>query len=202
MKRTKEEAEITRQTLLKAALVVFSKQGYAATRLEDIAAEAKVTRGAIYHHFGGKAQLYNALVSDFSSGIENLIGETIAEGGSTPEVLRRLLINTWEYLETNADYRAVMELTMFKTGVDAELEEGLRMKQEGTRSMVDGLAQMIHAGIERGELRADLDPQATAQTLISVQNGLALMWLLDPLAFSLKNTARTAAEIFVRGIQA
>jgi TetR/AcrR family acrAB operon transcriptional repressor len=49
MRRTKEDAEQTRQDLLDAALTIFSKKGYTATRLEDIAKVAGVTRGAIYH---------------------------------------------------------------------------------------------------------------------------------------------------------
>ena len=52
MRRTKEEAEQTRRALLDAGLRVFSRQGYAAIKLEDIAREAAVTRGAIYWHFG------------------------------------------------------------------------------------------------------------------------------------------------------
>ena len=62
MRRTKEEAEQTRQDLLDAALTVFSQKGYTATRLEDVARAAGVTRGAIYHHFGSKAELYSALI--------------------------------------------------------------------------------------------------------------------------------------------
>jgi TetR/AcrR family transcriptional regulator, acrAB operon repressor len=202
MRRTKEEADLTRQTLLKAALVVFSKHGYAATRLEDIAQEANVTRGAIYHHFGGKAELYNALASEFVSGISSVIMQTMEQGGGTVEMLRRMLISTWEYLESNDDFRAVMELTMLKTGVDVELEEGMKMKRQGTRIMTEKLAEMLHKGITERELRADLDPMEIARTFLAVQNGLALLWLLDPEAFSLRHSAYTAAEIFVRGIQA
>ena len=66
MRRTKEEAAITREQLLKKALAVFSKKGYAATTLQNIAHEADVTRGAIYHHFGGKAELYNTLIREYS----------------------------------------------------------------------------------------------------------------------------------------
>ena len=64
MRRTKEEAEQTRQDLLDAALTVFSQKGYTATRLEDVARTAGVTRGAIYHHFGSKADLYGALIEE------------------------------------------------------------------------------------------------------------------------------------------
>ena len=62
MRRTKEEAAVTRATLLKAALAVFSSKGYDATTLDDIASAAKVTRGAIYWHFKSKADLYNTLI--------------------------------------------------------------------------------------------------------------------------------------------
>ena len=62
MKRTAEEAEQTRQELLDAALAIFSRTGFEAARLEDIAKTAGVTRGAVYHHFGGKPELYLALL--------------------------------------------------------------------------------------------------------------------------------------------
>lgn len=200
MKRTKEEADITRQTLMKAALVVFSRHGYAATRLEDIAQEANVTRGAIYHHFGGKAELFNALVGEFSTGAANVTAQLMASSESYVEALRQMLLTTWEYLESNADYRAVMELTLFKTGVDEELAEGMRLKKEGTRLMTEQLAQFIADGMAKGQLRADLNPLDTARAFIAAQNGLALLWLFDPEAFSLRASAQVAAEILVRGV--
>ena len=67
MRKTKEEAAITREQLLKKALAVFSKKGYSATTLQDIASEADVTRGAIYWHFGSKAKLYNTLIREYSA---------------------------------------------------------------------------------------------------------------------------------------
>lgn len=45
MRRTKEEAAITRQNILKAALILFSEKGYATTTLAEIAQSAQVTRG-------------------------------------------------------------------------------------------------------------------------------------------------------------
>ncbi|NIV11690.1 MAG: TetR family transcriptional regulator, partial [Aliifodinibius sp.] len=62
----KEEAAITRDQLLNKALTVFSKKGYSAATLQDIASEADMTRGAIYWHFGSKAELYNTLIKEYS----------------------------------------------------------------------------------------------------------------------------------------
>ena len=66
MRRTKEDAEKTRQQLMDAGLVVFIKKGYKAANLEDIAKEANVTRGAITWHFKNKKTLYRAIIEEGS----------------------------------------------------------------------------------------------------------------------------------------
>ena len=98
MRKTKEDAAATRKALLEAALTVFSRQGYAATRLEDVAKEAGVTRGAIYWHFGSKAELYNTMVSETSAGVEDMVNRVVAGGGTFTEICRRIMIRLLEYL--------------------------------------------------------------------------------------------------------
>ena len=108
MRRTKEEAEVTRQLLLKKALTVFSKKGYAATTLEDIAREAEVTRGAIYWHFGSKAELYNTLVREYSDRGNAIVQQAASEGGTLIEILRRVFIRQLQAIEDDHDLRAVV----------------------------------------------------------------------------------------------
>jgi TetR/AcrR family transcriptional regulator, acrAB operon repressor len=200
MRKTKEEADITRQRLLEAALKVFSHQGYASTRLEDIAAEAEVTRGAIYHHFGGKAELYNAMVGEISSRTNHVIAEAIEEGGPFLDICRRMMIHLMAFVEENREFRAVMELTLFKTEMVSELESGLQKKAEATQIIIEQMSAFIRQGIESGEVRADLDPVEMAWSFLALQNGLIMTWLQAPRAFSLRETAPAAAEIFVNGI--
>ncbi len=92
MKRTKEEAEQTRQALLDAALVIFSRKGFAATGLEEIAERAKVTRGAIYHHFKNKRDLYLTLMREGSQRGGAAIQRAISEGGSFVDVCTHILV--------------------------------------------------------------------------------------------------------------
>lgn len=200
MRRTKEEADITRQRLLLAALNVFSRQGYDATRLEDIAAEAEVTRGAIYHHFGGKAELYNEMVMEFTQRVMPVINEAVEQGGGTLDKLRRLFVSTLSYIEEDAIYRAVNELVLFKTSVSPELAEGMQRKIEGIYGLIDFIGQQIQQGMEAGEIRRDIDPRDTAIGFLSLQNGLMMVWLLDPKMFSLKAKAENMAELFIHGI--
>jgi TetR/AcrR family acrAB operon transcriptional repressor len=59
-----EVAARTRESVIDAALHVFAERGFAATQLEEIAQRAEVTRGAVYHHFDGKTDLYLAVLRE------------------------------------------------------------------------------------------------------------------------------------------
>jgi AcrR family transcriptional regulator len=56
-----QQGEATRQALLEAARALFGERGYAATSLEEITNTAKVTKGALYHHYDGKQELFAAV---------------------------------------------------------------------------------------------------------------------------------------------
>jgi AcrR family transcriptional regulator len=56
-----QQGEVTRQALLEAARTLFGERGYAATSLDEITHAAKVTKGALYHHFAGKQELFAAI---------------------------------------------------------------------------------------------------------------------------------------------
>jgi TetR/AcrR family acrAB operon transcriptional repressor len=202
MRRTKEEAAATRKQVLEAALQVFSQKGYAATTLDDIAHEAGVTRGAIYWHFSNKADLYNTLVGEVSSRVIPFIEVVIGESGTVLEMLRRMFVGVLAYLEEDDEFRAVQELVLFKTAVTPEMEEGMRKKVAATRSMLDRLTFAIKEGIQKGEIRTDLNPRDSALAMMSFQNGLTMAGLLDPTLFSIKQKAEVMADIFVEGIRA
>lgn len=201
-RKTKEDAEVTRQNLLSGALKVFSRQGYAAARLEDIAEEAGVTRGAIYWHFKNKADLYNTLVGETLSGIQGVVDRAVRQGGTFLEIQRRVMIYITTLPEVDEVYRAVMELTILKTGYEPELEEGMRAKNEAARQIETELAGYFRMGIAIGEVRADLDPVIAARSMMAYMNGIVLNWLMDQQAFSLRQCAPALIDIYIRGIAA
>src|SRR5512139_1314412 len=150
MRRTKEEAAITRATVLKAALAVFSAKGYAAATLDDVAAAAKVTRGAIYWHFKGKADLYNTLTSELSARGANVVQQAVAEGGTFMDVLRRVFVRQCALIEEDKEARAVMELALFKTGLDPELQAGRKKQLEMGNALLAGITATMQQGIAQG----------------------------------------------------
>lgn len=200
MKRTQEEAAKTRQSLLDAALSTFSRRGFAATRLEDVAEAAGVTRGAIYHHFGSKAELFLALIEDASARGSTVIGDAIAQGGSFVDITRRVLEHSLSLLEDDHRFREISALSLFNAGGSPELEPFVRLRREQARSQVEQIAQFFQAGIQQGMLRDDLSPEAMARAFLGLQNGLAMLWLSNPSLFSIKKDASHFADVFLSGI--
>lgn len=196
MRRTKEEAEQTRQDLLDAALTVFSQKGYTATRLEDVARTAGVTRGAIYHHFGSKADLYGALIDEANMVGNSAIDQAVNEGGSFIEIVSRILVYTFALLEDDRRFGEVMALQL--TTPDVEVLS--QRRYEEALELVNSISKFFRVIIEQGELRRDLDPVTAARGFLGYQYGLASLWLFNRDAFSIKGNAIELADIFVKGI--
>jgi AcrR family transcriptional regulator len=81
--RREAEARATREALIDAALGLFTERGYAAVGTEEIVARAKVTRGALYHHFDDKRDLFRAVFERVEADLMERIGATM-QGADDP----------------------------------------------------------------------------------------------------------------------
>ena len=88
--RRAEQSEATRAALLKVARKLFAERGYAAVGTEEIVQRAKVTRGALYHHFRDKKDLFRAVHEQLEAEMVERIAGQLAEGnpGDQLELLR------------------------------------------------------------------------------------------------------------------
>ena len=202
MRRTKEDAAVTRQKVLEAALTVFSEKGYAASKLDDVAQAANVTRGAIHWHFKDKADLFNTLVREVGLQRDEVIQQVIAEGGTFIDIFRRILIRLLQVVEEQRQVRAIMELALFKVDQLPELAEGQAVRLEANRTLIRNMATFLQMGIDAGDVRADLDPHDAARAAVAFQQGIATLWLYDPSTFSLAERAPALADVYMRGIAA
>jgi TetR/AcrR family acrAB operon transcriptional repressor len=201
MKRTKEEAEETRTLIIDAALAVFCRKGYADTRLEDIADEAGLTRGAIYHHFAGKVGLYDALLEAKTSGAHDLLGALDDQDIPALERLRGLMVKFLSLLEEDEEFRRVQELNFFKTAYSAELEEGMALKRSAIAGLEKTIEALIRRGVAKGEMRAKANPRASAIAAIGLVNGVTVNWLLDTSRFSIRAMAAPIVDSFLSGLK-
>jgi AcrR family transcriptional regulator len=79
--RRAEYSESTRQALVDSAVDLFTKRGYAGTSLDEVVKRARVTKGALYHHFSGKQALFEAAFAQVETrAIESLTAVVTGDG--------------------------------------------------------------------------------------------------------------------------
>ncbi|MXQ13385.1 TetR/AcrR family transcriptional regulator [Microvirga makkahensis] len=149
--RTRRKAERPGE-ILEAAFEEFVQKGYAATRLEDVAARAGVTKGTIYVYFENKEQVFVAMVRELSRPV-HVQAEEFAESSasSTAEFLRAYLCFLYRILATDPRGREIFRLLIAEANRFPELIDEHHQNFMGP--VVRRLRQSLEDGAERGEIR-------------------------------------------------
>ena len=120
MNKQVTESKSTRERILDAAMGLFSAKGFHDTKLDEIVAQASVSKGSIYFHFPNKEKLFIALVDQFADLIERRAKEAIA--GETDSI-RRVQAALEAVLETFSKYRRPAKLLLVQAvGLGAVFE--------------------------------------------------------------------------------
>jgi len=176
VKRTATEAAETRAAILAAGLQVFAERGFSAATLADIGARAGVTRGAVYHHFTDKAELYVTAVSERWATVGARVWAALAEDGPVRERLRRCLVAYFRAMEDDWDFRELLDVTIVRSDIAADLEQGKLDKQHGIRGWIAKLVTVFQAAERAGQLRPGLTPDGAAVVVVSALAGTAVTW--------------------------
>jgi AcrR family transcriptional regulator len=100
--------DATQQRILDAATLVFSKRGFSAATIADIVEHSGASIGSIYHHFGGKKELFLAIYDRLSADVERQIAEA-AQGSADLDSRQAFAVHTRAYLDAIwANRRAAM----------------------------------------------------------------------------------------------
>ena len=155
-----------------AALDLFVERGYAATRLEDVAARAGVSKGTLYLYFTSKEELFKAVVREgLVSPIAEMRGLVDQFDGSTFELLRRMLFGWWGRVGATR-LSGIPKLIFSEAGNFPELARFYTVEVVDPGHRV--IAAIVKRGIARGEFRA-VDPDDTAQ-MIAAPMVFITMW--------------------------
>lgn len=194
MRRTKEEAARTREAIVSAALACFERHGLAQSTMGQIAAEAGVTKGAIYWHFSNKREIFHALRQQVSLPLLDRADTTLLHGGADPALDRvaRFLDATLEALEGDRKLREALAVMHFKCEYVEAMAEELDDGRRNTRRLVEALEAAYAAARKEGALRADLTPRAAAVETLAFLTGLTRLWLLDRGHCGYRRDARAA----------
>ena len=200
-RRTREEALETRNRLIDAAESVFHDKGVARASLEEIAAKARVTRGAVYWHFKDKAELFDAMMQRVVLPAEDMLERAGGHGESDPlELLRRATVDVLLRTANDARVQRVFEIAYHKCEYVGDAA-GVRDRHIASQNeCLKTIEAGFRACIRLGHLPASVKPRIAAIGAMSLVSGLIANWVLDPKSFSLRLHAESLVDFYFRGL--
>ncbi|MBK8946197.1 MAG: TetR family transcriptional regulator [Ignavibacteriae bacterium] len=202
MKKTKEEAEFTKLQIQKVAIKVFIKNGYSATRLEDIASEANVTRGAIYHYFKNKRDILLAIHQNNRERIQKIIDELVYKEKDPIEIIRKGFLQVYEHFENDEDFKDVEEL-FFKIEFASIIHHDEIIRDcfhNDLKNHKDRIFEIINKGQQEKKIRKDINAENLAIIIMTFHLGLSMLWFKRIMDFPITEMAKNQIEVLLNGI--
>jgi AcrR family transcriptional regulator len=185
-----------RQQILAAAVSVFAERGYEATRISDIASEAGVAYGLVYHYFSSKDAVLEAVFRESWGRLLTAVAQAEQAAGTAPERLGlvvKIVLRSWRD-DPDLVRLLVREVTR-NPHIQDELDE--------IGAAFASLERIIVSGQEEGTMRPSLDPQLCAWMLYGALEEILTGWVLGRLPDDAETLARAEHEVIdtvVRGM--
>ena len=189
-------SEERRNQILEAATSVFSRRGFHEARMDDIARESGLSKGALYLYYKSKDAIIAALLRRFFALEMRGTRAVIESGGSVTE---RLLTMT-RMLAADLDRLAIAMPVMLEFYAVAARQRSVRLfLSDALAEYRAALAALLREGVARGEF-GPLDTESVALTIIALLEGLALLWIVDPHGVAWRDQAEASLRLLLAGL--
>ncbi len=197
-RKTKEEAQETREAIINAAIDVFYEHGVSKSSLEEIAEAAGVTRGAVYWHFKNKADIFSAIHDQFHTSImEGFMAN--AETSDTPlQDLAAFSSHLLQLMNSDERHRRILSIFSLKCDYSGEMANFL---DEQRLKKIDSMKQIesyFRSAQEKGQISKERTPQLLATAFFCYMCGISNESLRHPSIVSIKNDASELVDLFFK----
>ncbi|RME97848.1 MAG: TetR/AcrR family transcriptional regulator [Chloroflexi bacterium] len=166
-----DKARATRERILDAAVNVFSRKGYHATKVDDIVGESETSKGSVYFHFPGKQQIFLALVDKFADMLQRRVAEAVAQ---ETDSVQRVNLALQVCLQTFAQYRSLAKIFLVQAvGLGTVFEE----KRLELHDRFAGLIrEYLDQAVAAGDI-APVDTEMVAYAWMGAINEVVIRWV-------------------------
>ncbi len=185
-----------REKIVKTAIGLFKRHGYASTTMDQIAKAADVARKTLYNYFPVKEAIADAYVRATSNRIAE---ESLVAVRSLPDTKSRLiaaLSNAYTWVEANPEITAVVIGHRFKMSF---WESDKPQEETGTQRIV---AEIIRMGQENGEIRSDITAQIVVRYVDMLRGSMLSEWLKAPAKYDMQREIPGIVDVILFGIGA
>lgn len=190
-------AEETRERILAAAEECFARQGYDATGVAEICRRAGVSKGAFFHHFPTKQEVFLELLDRWLVESGEKLAALQAGASTVPEGLMQMAETAQQVFEMARGKLPIFLEFLSRAARDPQAWRATISPYRRYRAF---FTAMIEAGIAEGSLQR-VDPEAAANALVSLAIGLVLQATVDPEGADWGRIAHQSVQIFLRGVQ-
>ncbi len=173
-RKTKDDAEKTRKSILRSALSLFAKKGYEHTTFNDIAARLKMTKGAVYWYFASKEALLVELVRLAMERFREQVDELLPEGELTFPLVAEMMVKNAELVVSDpkvAEFFLLMKCQIRWT--DASMDAVRKnLMTDVTFGPRQAFKQAIENGQKKGIVRKDVNSEEVSTVAIAVWDGI------------------------------
>lgn len=194
-RRTRKTAEVRRHDIIIAAMEMLRTESVSRLTTRELARAVGIAQPTLFLHFGNKTQVLLALVDHVQEQLQQgLRGQNLQQ--FTPlERLRMVIRFHLKFIQQQPGIPRLLFSEEIQTG-----DPALRERIHGLIGFfLAFLDTQIREGQQRGELRADLDPQQSACLLIASVQGLAFRWILSEFRFVLEEQGDLMISTFLDG---
>jgi len=198
-RKTKEEAQKTKDAILDAAVAIFVEKGVANASLEEIAQTAGVSRGAIYWHFNNKIEIFDALHNRLYKPVSEMILLDLEKDHPHPlvqleELCTRFLLD----LETNLQQRQALTLFLIKCDYSGELATNQSRHEARKADNLHLLSQYFEKAQAKGFLPRNADPGTLTLAISCYMKGIIVEYLNSPDNWDLGKQAPCLIQLFFK----
>lgn len=200
-RRTQEQRKAeSERRIIRAAIELFARQGYMRTTLSQVGEAAGCTGGLVSHRFGSKEGLLKAVVSRIAS---RFLEDQLRPGfdSASPAASLKNLIRIYlaEVTVRQSRIRALYAIMGEAIGAVPEIQQDIAQLNRGFRN---NIATIIQQGIEQGEFRSGLDPDAAAILILGLLRGVTMQVLADPETIDVEVVIPLVQESSLAGLRA
>jgi AcrR family transcriptional regulator len=165
-----------RTDILRAATRVFAKKGFAETKISDVAKEAGLSHGLVYHYFENKDAVFQAILEDKLAHSRRVMEEDDSLPGGPLDRMRASVANWLERVQEDPAMALVITQALV---TNALTPESRSMMREHMREAFESATERIAEGQRRGEIGTHASPSELATFLMCFMRGLSFMMLFD-----------------------
>lgn len=190
-------SEERRKQIMDAALTVFSSKGFHQARMEDIALEADLSKGALYWYFTSKEEIISSLLTNFFNREFLMIEEWAVQEVSARALMQNL---TSLIVEDLLSFKPFMSILYEFWAMSFRNEQVGDVIRQSMHQYLDLLVPIVQSGIDREEFR-NLDAMDVAMAFGALFEGSILLWSYDLDNVDLRAMITNSVTIFLDGIE-